>query len=75
MVVVTSRPAGEGRAFAVEPPKEGEEPKEGEAPTLPEDLARESDLVAHMRESGYQLTMVGGGSRPEEVRRFYFRPA
>lgn len=69
VVIVTSRPGdGGGRAFALEAP-------EGLAlPSLPDDLTRESELVTHMREAGFRLTMVGGGSRSDEVRRFYFRP-
>lgn len=69
VVVVTSRPAGAGRrAFDLEVP-------EGmEVPELPDPLAHEDALVNHMKEAGYRLTMVGGGSRPDEVRRFYFRP-
>lgn len=69
VLVVTSRPAApEGRRFRAEPP-EG-----AEAPDLPEDLSHEDDLVEWLRERGWRLTMVGGGSRPDEVRRFYFRP-
>lgn len=70
VVVVTSRPGdGGSRSFAAEAP-EGFDP-----PLLPDDLEHESDLVALMREAGFRLTMVGGGSRSDEVRRFYFRPA
>lgn len=70
VVVVVSRPGdGETRTFVVEPPEEGP------TPSLPDDLTRERDLVSHMRESGFRLTMIGGGSGPDEIRRFYFRPA
>lgn len=51
-----------------------ESPEGIHVPPLPEDLAHEKDLVDLMREAGFRLTMVGGGSRGEEVRRFYFRP-
>lgn len=69
MLVVTSRPAAvEGRSFRLEPPEAGE------APDLPEELSREDDLVEWLKRRGWRLTMVGGGSRPDEVRRFYFRP-
>lgn len=68
VVVVTSRPdAGGERSFRLEG---GEE---ADPPALPEDLRNEGELVELMRGSGFQLTMVGGGSRPDEVRRFYFR--
>lgn len=70
VVVVVSRPGeDETRRFAVEPPGEDE------APSLPESLVHERDLVDHMRAAGFRLTMVGGGSRSDEIRRFYFRPA
>lgn len=70
VVVVASRPGeGDARRFAVE------SPREGEAPSLPEGLVHERDLVDHMRTAGFRLTMVGGGSRSDETRRFYFRPA
>ncbi|MFQ5890784.1 MAG: hypothetical protein ACE5JR_12130 [Gemmatimonadota bacterium] len=67
VVVVTSRPAEEGaRRFSLDTSAEG-------APALPADLSHESELVAVMSELGYRLTMIGGGSRGDEVRRFYFR--
>ncbi len=70
VVVVTSRlEAGGERSFRLEA---GEE---AGPPALPEDLRNERELVELMRESGFQLTMVAGGSRPDEVRRFYFRRA
>lgn len=68
VLVVSSEPAGEERRrFTVE-----EGPTEG-LDFDPSDLGHEDDLVAAMREGGYTLTMVGGGSRSDEVRRFYFR--
>lgn len=70
VIVVTSRPAEEGtRAFQVEA---GEDV---EPPPLDEAVDHEGALVERMREAGFRLTMVGGGSRSDEVRRFYFRPA
>lgn len=68
VVVFTSRPAGDDRrSFTLE-----EDPT-GRVELDPEDLQHEDDLVEAMDESGFQLTMVGGGSRGEDVRRFYFR--
>lgn len=70
VVVVTSRPGSAGeRSFRLETDEE-----EAEAPRLPEDLRHEAALVEHMKGRGYRLTMVGGGSRGDDVRRFYFRP-
>lgn len=72
VVVVTSRPAeaeGGGRRFVVEAPEAAR------APELPSDLIHERDLVDRLQAAGFRLTMVGGGSRPEDVRRFYFRPS
>ena len=67
VVVVSSRPAEAGRRrFELE---------SGEKVSLPDDLTHESELIAHMAGAGYRLAMVGGGSRPDELRRFYFRPA
>lgn len=69
VVVVTSRPAAEGeRAFEVEGPEDLAPPE------LPSDVRHESDMVERFRDAGFRLTMVGGGSRPDQVRRFYFRP-
>lgn len=70
VVVVSSEPDGDGgRRFRLE---EGD--GEGAGPGLdPDELRHEDDLVAAMEERGYTLTMVGGGSRSDEVRRFYFR--
>lgn len=56
-----------GRVFTVE------SPHPPDAPQLPSDLATEAELVKAMEEVGYRLNMVGGGSRIDEVRRFYFR--
>lgn len=68
VLVVSSEPSGEaGRVFAIEPPHPHD------APQLPSDLATEAELVKTMEEMGYRLNMVGGGSRIDEVRRFYFR--
>ena len=67
-LVVSSEPGGEvGRLFAVE------SPRRHDAPQLPADLATEAELVKAMEGMGYRLNMVGGGSRIDEVRRFYFR--
>lgn len=70
VVVVSSEPDGEGgRRFSLE-----QSPDDG--PDVDADRIRhEDDLVAAMKERGYSLTMVGGGSRSDEVRRFYFREA
>jgi hypothetical protein len=68
VLVVSSEPSGEvGRVFTVE------SPHPPDAPQLPSDLATEADLVRAMEALGYRLNMVGGGSRIDEVRRFYFR--
>lgn len=68
VVVFTSRPADDGgRTFELE-----EDPTE----SLDVDagaIQHEDELVAEMDRRGFQLTMVGGGSRSDEVRRFYFR--
>ena len=70
VVVVSSEPDGEGeRRFRLE---QGS----GENEEIDLDtggIRHEDDLVATMKERGYTLTMVGGGSRSDEVRRFYFR--
>lgn len=70
VVVVSSEPDGEGgRRFRLEEANE-----EGNGLELDAgELRHEDDLVATMTERGYTLTMVGGGSRSDEVRRFYFR--
>lgn len=69
VVVVSSEPDGEGgRRFLLE-----EEPDDG-LDLESAGVRHEDDLVAAMEERGYTLTMVGGGSRSDEVRRFYFRP-
>ncbi len=66
--MVTSTPAGaRGRAFTLETSSDLD------VPELPAELAHEKDLVELMAKRGFQLTMVGGGSRIDEVRRFYFR--
>lgn len=68
VVVVTSEPDGdEGRRFLLE-----EDPTDGLDLDVGE-LRHEDDLVAGMRARGFSLTMVGGGSRSDETRRFYFR--
>lgn len=68
VVVVSSEPDGEGgRRFAVE------EDPDDEVDLDDAEIRHEDDLVAVMRDRGYGLTMVGGGSRSDEVRRFYFR--
>lgn len=68
VVVVRSEPAGEQRRrFTLE-----EDPTGG-LDLDADEIRHEDDLVATMTERGYTLTMVGGGSRSEEVRRFYFR--
>lgn len=50
-------------------------PEAGETFLLSADLATEADLVRALEGRGYRLTMVGGGSRIDEIRRFYFRKA
>jgi hypothetical protein len=68
VIVISSEPGGEGgRVFTVIGPEAGE------TFLLPGDLATEADLVKAMEGRGYRLTMVGGGSRIDEIRRFYFR--
>lgn len=68
VVVFTSRPEGDDRrSFTLE-----EDPS-GRVDLDPDHLKHEDDLVEAMHERGFQLTMVGGGSRGDEVRRFYFR--
>ncbi len=70
VLVVSSEPRGDGaRVFTVL------RPEAGETFPLPSDLATEADLVRAMGGRGYRLTMVGGGSRIDEIRRFYFRKA
>lgn len=70
VVVVSSEPDGEGgRRFRLE-----QEDDEDDGLGLDTGgIRHEDDLVASMKERGYTLTMVGGGSRSDEVRRFYFR--
>lgn len=68
VLVVTSRLAGVNRReFTVEATGL-------ETPDLPSGIEHESDLVDFLRRLGFQLSMVGGGSRTDELRRFYFRP-
>ncbi len=70
VLVVSSEPGGDGaRVFTVLGPEAGE------TFLLPSDLATEADLVRAMEGRSYRLTMVGGGSRIDEIRRFYFRKA
>ncbi len=67
VLVVTSRLAGVNRReFTVEATGL-------EAPELPPGMEHESDLVDFLKKLGFQLSMVGGGSRPDELLRFYFR--
>ena len=68
VVVVSSEPDGEdARRFTLEQmPDDGPDVDPGE-------IRHEDHLVRTMKERGYTLTMVGGGSRSDEVRRFYFR--
>lgn len=67
VVVVASHPRGDRRDFRIEPDSDPEL-----APAL-DGLEHEEQLVAKMTEHGFRLTFVAGGSRTEEVRRFYFR--
>lgn len=68
VVVFSSRPAEEGgRTFELD-----EDPTES-LDVDTDEIEHEDDLVAAMDRRGFQLTMVGGGSRSDEVRRFYFR--
>ncbi len=70
VLVVSSESGGDGaRVFTVL------RPEAGETFLLPGDLATEAELVRAMGGRGYRLTMVGGGSRIDEIRRFYFRKA
>lgn len=68
VVVFTSRWTDEdGREILLEEdPTESVELNAGE-------IEHEDELVAEMDRLGFQLTMVGGGSRSHETRRFYFR--
>lgn len=68
VVIFSSRPAEEdGREFTLDADPAGD------VDFSADDLAHEDDLVEEMTDRGFQLTMVGGGSRAEDVRRFYFR--
>jgi len=68
VLVVSSEPSGEaGRVFTVE------SPHPYDASQLPLVVVTEAELVKAMEALGYRLNMVGGGSRIDEVRRFYFR--
>lgn len=68
VVVFTSRPVGDGeREFDLD-----QDPTES-VDLDPATIEHEDQLVAAMSDRGFQLTMVGGGSRSDEVRRFYFR--
>lgn len=68
ILVVSSEPGSEAhRLFTVVPP----EPLD--APQLPRELTTEAELVKAMEGLGYRLGMIGGGSRIDEIRRFYFR--
>ena len=68
VLTVTSRLAGVNRReFTVEATGL-------KAPVLPPGIEHENDLVDFLRRLGFQLSMVGGGSRTDELRRFYFRP-
>jgi hypothetical protein len=68
ILVVSSEPGGEThRLFTVVAPKPLD------APQLPSELTTEAELVKAMEGLGYRLGMIGGGSRIDEIRRFYFR--
>lgn len=70
VVVVSSEPDdGGGRRFRLDQDPDGDDGLELDTGGI----RHEDDLVAAMKERGYTLTMVGGGSRSDEVRRFYFR--
>ena len=71
VVIVVSRPSPEdeeeGRRFEADPSSDPD------VSLLLDDLRHEDQLVGKMTGMGWKLTMVGGGSRHDEVRRFYFR--
>jgi hypothetical protein len=68
ILVVSSEPGGKAhRLFTLVSP----EPPD--APQLPAELKTEAELVKAMEGFGYRLGMIGGGSRIDEIRRFYFR--
>lgn len=68
VVVFSSRPTGDGgREFTLD-----DDPTES-LDLDPTEIEHEDELVAEMSRRGFQLTMVGGGSRSDEPRRFYFR--
>lgn len=70
IVVVRSVPDGDGgRRFQLDQGSGDEVGFDLDAGNI----QHEDDLVATMKECGYTLTMVGGGSRSDELRRFYFR--
>ncbi|MFO7589123.1 MAG: hypothetical protein R6X22_13830 [Gemmatimonadota bacterium] len=66
--VVLSRPVGEaGREFVRDPVSDPE------IHVALDDLEHEDQLVGKLTGMGWRLTFVGGGSRTDETRRFYFR--
>jgi len=67
VVVVASRHEEERRVFALDPISDPE------IRVSLDDLEHEDQLVGRMTGMGWRLTFVGGGSRTDETRRFYFR--
>lgn len=67
VVVVASRQQEDRRVFALDPISDPE------IHVSLEDLEHEDQLIGKMTGMGWRLTFVGGGSRTDEPRRFYFR--
>jgi len=67
VVVVASRQEEDRRAFALDPISDPE------IHVALDDLEHEDQLIGKMTGLGWRLTFVGGGSRTDEPRRFYFR--
>jgi hypothetical protein len=68
VVVVASRQLDEERrVFALDPISDPE------IHVALDDLEHEDQLIGKMTGLGWRLTFVGGGSRTDEPRRFYFR--
>ncbi len=67
VVVVASRQQDERRVFALDPISDPE------IHVALDDLEHEDQLIGKMTGMGWRLTFVGGGSRTDEPRRFYFR--
>ena len=67
VVVVASRQQEDRRVFALDPISDPE------IHVSLEDLEHEDQLIGKMTGMGWRLTFVGGGSRTDETRRFYFR--